>query len=339
MSRICRHTLRFSALLLPSLMILGFTAAAGVVRADDWARKMFKETSHDFRTVGRGTVAEHRFEFRNPYKETVRVASVRTSCGCTTPSVTKNLLAADETAAVVAKFNTETHVGQKNATITVVFDKPYYSEVQLKVQGNIRTEVTFSPPEVNFGELAPGQEKVQEILITRVGSDPWQIRDVRSLCTDLSVSIDPPLKTPEGISYKMRVAAKKTLPAGDLRERLTLLTSDPRFPTIDMSVSGRIRSGLEVSPASLGFGTVKTGATVEKRLLIRADEVFAIRNVQSDDPRFRFEIPTGQKKLHFVQVFFDADQSTGNVSRAIRIETDLGTGKSAECLATVTIEP
>lgn len=338
MSRICRQPIVFSALL-PSLMLLGLLANPGVVRADDWARKMFKETSHDFRTVGRGAVAEHHFEFRNPYQETVRVASVRTSCGCTTPSVTKKLLAAGETAAVVAKFNTETHVGQKNATITVVFDKPYYSEVQFKVQGNIRTEVTFDPPEVNFGELAPGQEKVQEILITRIGSSPWQIQDVRSLCTDLAVSLEPPIRTPQGIAYKMKVAAKKTLPAGDLRERLTLVTSDPRFPTIDMAVSGRIRSGLEVSPASLGLGTVKTGASVEKKLVIRAEEVFAIRSVKSDDPRFRFEIPEGQKKLHFVQVFFDADQATGNVSREIRIETDLGAGKSAECLATVTIEP
>lgn len=338
MSRICRYPLAFSALIC-SLLCLDLVASSGIVRADDWARKMFKETSHDFRTVGRGAVAEHHFEFRNPYKDAVRVASVRTSCGCTTPSVTKNLLAAGEKAAVVAKFNTETHVGQKNATITVVFDKPYYSEVQLKVQGNIRTEVTFDPPEVNFGELSPGQEKVQEILITRVGSDPWKIQDVRSLCTDLAVSIEPPMRTPQGISYKMKVASKKTLPAGDLRERLTLLTSDPRFPTIDMAVSGRVRSGLEVSPASLGLGTVKTGGTVDKKLVIRAEEVFAIRSVKSDDPRFRFEIPAGQKKLHFVQVFFDADQSTGNVSRAIRIETDLDAGKTAECLATVTIEP
>jgi len=134
----------------------------------------------------------------------------------------------------------------------------------------------------------------------------------------LAVSIEPPMRTPQGISYKMKVAAKKSLPAGDLRERLTLLTSDPRFPTIDMSVSGRIRSGLEVSPASLGLGTVKTGATVDKKLVIRAEEVFAIRSVQSDDPRFRFEIPAGQKKLHFVQVFFDADQSIEPIHERFR---------------------
>jgi len=312
----------------------------GTSRAEEeWARKLFSETSHDFRTVGRGASAEYHFEFRNPYREDIRIASVRTSCGCTTPTVLKKELATGETSAVVAKLNTQTHIGDKSATITVVFDRPRYAEVQLKVRGYIRTDITFSPPEVNFGEIAPGEEKRQQILVTHAGQSAWEIRDVRSLCGDLAVTLDAPERTPSGVRYRMTVMAKESMPEGDLRERLTLVTNDPHFPAIDMSVVGRVRPSLEVSPASLGLGTVRAGQSSERRLLIRAETPFKIVKVESADPRFEFEVPTAVSKLQFVRVKFQADDRVGNAAVPIKIETDLGNGKRTECLATVTIEP
>jgi hypothetical protein len=37
--------------------------------------------------VGRNTKAEYAFEFHNPYRQSIHIVSVRSSCGCTTPSV------------------------------------------------------------------------------------------------------------------------------------------------------------------------------------------------------------------------------------------------------------
>jgi hypothetical protein len=322
-----------------SLMLLFFVVAAFPASADDWAKKMFTQTSHDFRTVGRGAKAEYYFYFTNPYKEEVRVASVRTSCGCTTPTVTQNLVKSKETAAVVAKLNTDTHIGDKSAVLTVVFDRPFYSEVQLNVRGHIRTDVLFTPAEVNFGEIVSGQTKQQEVVVTHTGGSNWEIRDVRSHCVDLLVSLQPAERSPGLVRYRMNVSTRGMLPEGDIRELLTLVTNDSRFPTIDMAVTGRVRPTLEVNPASLGLGTMKRGETVEKRLVIRAEQDFTIREVTCDDPRFRFEIPSGPKKLHFVKVFFAADEQAGAISRTITISTDYGAGKVTECLVSGTVVP
>ena len=97
------------------------TLSAQTVTATNWAAKMFEQTSHDFRTVGRGTKCEYHFEFTNLYREDVHVAAVRSSCGCTTPTVTKETLKTRDKSAVVAKFNTSTFIGKKAATITVRF--------------------------------------------------------------------------------------------------------------------------------------------------------------------------------------------------------------------------
>src|SRR5205807_9771104 len=66
--------------LIPALLLVlvGSSSSLG----QDWARKMFSESSHDFGTVARGAKVEHRFQFNNPYQETAHVAGVRSSCGC-----------------------------------------------------------------------------------------------------------------------------------------------------------------------------------------------------------------------------------------------------------------
>ncbi len=139
------------SLLTSIVLMLAFDSPAS---GQSWADKMFDVKKHDFRTVGRGTKAEYHFDFTNVYEEDVHVSAVRTSCGCTTPSLTQETLTTHETGSVIATFNTNTFIGQKAATITVVFDRPKYAEVQLKVSGFIRTDITFDPPEVNYGELA-----------------------------------------------------------------------------------------------------------------------------------------------------------------------------------------
>lgn len=341
-NRLISATFIFAAVLfiLPSLAQPAGGPVAPQINAagNNWAKQMFPVTEHDFRTVGRGAGAEYHFEFTNPFKEDVRVSSVRTSCGCVTPSVTQNVLKSLQKSAVIAKFNTETHIGDRSANVTVVFDKPFYNEVQLKVRGNIRTDVTFSPSEVNFGELVAGQVKRQEVLVTYTGGSNWEIKDVRSLCSDLTVSLPAPERGPGMVRYRMVIGTKDSLPEGDIRERLTLITNDQRFPTIDMSVLGRVRPSLEVSPASVNLGQMSAGTKVEKRLLVRAEQEFEVTKAESLDPRFTFELPTGKSKFHFVKVFFTADNNFGNVSRLVEITTDLGPkGKKAECLFTCTI--
>ena len=67
----------------------GCALATREAGAQEWATKMFRETSHNFGKVARNAKIEYRFPIYNPYKETVHVAAVSSSCGCTTPEIVK----------------------------------------------------------------------------------------------------------------------------------------------------------------------------------------------------------------------------------------------------------
>ena len=194
----------FGKLRLPLVVVVGLLLlGAAPARAQDWAKQMFSETSHNFGNVARGAKTEHRFVFRNKYKEDLRVVGVRTSCGCTTPTITKQDLKTHETSEVVATFNTKTFLGQHGATLTVTIDKPFFAEVQLRVTGNIRGDVTFDPPFIDLGNVDLGKGAERKVRVTHSGSTPWEIKDVRSVNSNFAVTLSPPLHSSSQSAYDL----------------------------------------------------------------------------------------------------------------------------------------
>src|SRR3954468_16053034 len=104
--------------------ILAATAVAALTMAnlcfaEAWATKLFSETKHDFGTVARGSDTSYKFAAKNIYKQDIELLSVRSSCGCTTPTIDKKVLKTGEVGYVTATFNTRTFTGVHGATLTV----------------------------------------------------------------------------------------------------------------------------------------------------------------------------------------------------------------------------
>jgi len=300
----------------------------------EWAKKMFPVTSHNFGTVAKGSKTEYRFEFRNLYQEDLHVVGVRTSCGCTSPEVTKRDLKTHETAEVVATFNTRTFLGQHGATVTITFDKPYYAEVQLRVAGHIRGDVSFEPPFVDLGNVDLGKGAERKVRITRVGTTPWEIADVRSANPNFEVVLSQPLKTSAQTVYDLTMRLKPDAPAGYVKGQLMLVTDDPRAPQIPMDVEGRVVAEVTVSPQLLALGAVASGDTVTKNVVVKANREFSITGIHCDDGCLTCEPKATPAKVHILPVTFQAGEKAGRIERQLKISTDLGEG----AVPTVTVQ-
>ena len=198
---------------LAPIALFGAALLAVPASGQEWAEKMFSVTSHNFGTVAKGSKTEFRFIYRNLYEEDVHVSSVRTSCGCTQPAITKKLIETHETGEIVAAFNTRTFLGQHGATLTVTFDQPFYAEVQLRVAGNIRGDVTFEPASVNLGNVDLGRGAEQVVRVTHMGSTPWEITDVRSANVNFEVLLSQPQHTGSQSAYDLTLRLKPDAPS------------------------------------------------------------------------------------------------------------------------------
>jgi len=320
------------------LAIVMLVAAAGAAPAKEWAQKMFAATNHDFGHVARGAKAEFAFELQNQYEEDVHIADVRTSCGCTTPTITKATLKTWEKGAIVATLNTRSFVGQRNSTLTVVIDKPFYAEVHLLIAGNIHSDVDFQPGAVAFGDVEQGLGSEQPVTVTCRGRPNWQISDVRSANNYLEVELSDPIRQPGQTSYRMLVRLKPEAPAGTLQDQLTIVTNDQRLPTVSVPIEGRVMPPLTISPSPLLFGTLTSGQTVTKQLVVTGKQPFNILSIASDSESLQFKVAEGvTKKVHLVPVTVTAPEQSGEFHYVIKIETDLPMGGAATCLARGTV--
>ena len=98
---------------------LAFALSTATAFGQQWAEKMFEVRSPDFGSVPRSAQTEFQFELTNLYRDDVHIASVRSSCGCTQPSILKDTLKSHEKGAIVAEFNTRSFTGQRSARVTV----------------------------------------------------------------------------------------------------------------------------------------------------------------------------------------------------------------------------
>ena len=298
-------------------------SGAAVGRAQEWARKMFETTSHDFGTVARGAKAEFRFKLSNIYLEEVHIKEVRSGCKCTIPSIERDTLATYDEGAILATFNTRAFIGQRKATVTVVFDKPSYAEVQLQVTGYIRSDIVVEPGEVAFGTVDASAAIERIIKISYDGRPDWEISEIRSSSEFVEAEAVETQHDGAKIGYDMTVRLLPGAPPGYLKEQLTLVTNDARAAEVPIDVEGRVLSGLTVSPPSLFIGALKPGQKVKKTVVVQAKQPFRITAINCDHDCLEFTTPKTASRQHAVPLTFTAGETPGRQSFTVDIDTDL----------------
>ena len=298
---------------------------------------MFTDSTHDFGSLARGSKAQYRFKFTNPYVESLHVSSVRSSCGCTAAEASKTDLKTWETGDIVANFNTNSFYGNHSATITVTFDKPYFAEVQLQVSGNILSDVVMQPGVVELGSVDAGQGAERKIMLTHTGRSDWAISDVQSANTNFEVEVNELKRAAGTVVYELLVRLKPTSPAGYINDQLFLVTNDdPEAQKLPVDVTGRVVAAVTVSPASLMLGALTPGQAITKNVVVRSKRPFKVLEVSGGD-EITCTLPADSRDVQIIPLTFTAPQQPGVVKQKIKIKTDLGDNAVPDitCQATI----
>lgn len=329
---------------------LGALAATILVPAvtpswgQDWAKAMFDHLSYDFGTVARGAKVEHRFIIENIYEEDVHIQSISSTCGCSTAEVGKQTLKTWEKTALVVTLDTRGFLGRKDATITVVFDAPFYAEVQLNIYSYIRRDVVVQPGAVEFGAVPQGVETTRTLKITYAGRSDWRLERVECSNPHLEVQLSEIQRTAgpvANIAYELLVKLKSGTPPGYIKDQLVLVTNDAnaRAARVPVSVEGVVRAALSVRPTALLMGVAEPGQPLTRNIVVQGQTPFRILAVHCNDERFQCRLPAEAKTIHILPVTFLAKQAdkTGIVKTKLRIETDLSGRATVEVEAAVQI--
>lgn len=107
-------------LAIAALLMVGFTVNAQE-KAEDKNKPEFKfeKEVHDFGKINEGVMATYEFVFTNVGKEPLIITNVTASCGCTTPSWTREPVKPGEQGKIKAVYNSQNRPGEFSKSITI----------------------------------------------------------------------------------------------------------------------------------------------------------------------------------------------------------------------------
>jgi hypothetical protein len=310
-----------------SFMLACLASLIGLdARAQQWAREMFDHTSHDFGTVARGAKVEHRFGVENVYLEDAHIKSAVASCGCTSPEVPAQILKTYNKAYVVAKIDTIHFDGQKDVTIKVEFDRPFFAEVQLHIHCFIRKDVVVEPGAVHF-RTAQATAAQQRVIVRYAGNPNWQILRIECGNPSISSKVTEIGRGNGVVTYELLVNLAADAKAGYSRDELNLVTNDanPRAQRVPVAVESQVVAPVSVHPSPLIMEPVAAGKLenpVVRPLVIVSSSPFQITGATSTNPRFRCDLlPAAAATIQRLPVTFLGSAALGKIDTRIRIQT------------------
>jgi hypothetical protein len=321
------------------VLTLGLLAAAPAAAAS-WADGLFDELSKDFGSVPRGPALNHPFRVKNNTKGDVNIARVYPSCSaCTSAWAVKSHLAPGEETAVVVRMDTTRFTGPKTVTIFVQFDAPAYEEVRLWVTANGRSDFAISPDGFVFGQVKRGTTPEAVVTVTFYSTGNVKVTEAKAESNYIKTAITEFKDANGTLSYEVRAKLRGDVPVGKWYSDIWLKTNDPSLTQIRVPLNVEVEAPLSITPGAVAMGTVKVQGEAERRVIIRGAQAFKVTKIEGLDDQLTAKDSTEEsKQVHVLTLRFKAGRA-GEITRTIRIITDLKEDNELELQITAQVAP
>jgi hypothetical protein len=184
--------------------------------------------------------------------DSLKINTVKPTCGCTTAPLDKNALAPGDSATLDITLNIRGTVGDLHKTIRIECNDPKQKETYLHLRADVNVPIAFSPSRyIAFGQMYVGQEAKRSIKMINKTSERILIKDVKMEPSNIKVNLqDDDVLPPNGeIEIIATITPDKV---GTFSCRLSFKTNHPDIPEVDITGWGTIDNP---KPANAGDGT------------------------------------------------------------------------------------
>lgn len=217
----------------------------------------FEKNTHDFGVVEEGATPTYLFYFKNIGDDTVRLSSVKPSCGCTSPFWSKDPIAPGDTGSIKVVYNSKGRPGPFNKAVNVVSnaenehivvhirgivnkaeEKPVYTAEQLANSPKININKTNH----NFGKIEKNKNKSYSFVVSNTGKDPLKINNVQAGCKCVTFKISKEeIPTGESATLELTYFPRSL---GDVKEIVTIFSNDRNTPHSDIILDANVVESL-----------------------------------------------------------------------------------------------
>src|ERR1700677_5062348 len=237
-------------------ILFGLTVACAPLEAQsnspDGPVIAFDSGSYNFGKVGAGEFVTHTYIVTNTGTGVLEITNVHPACGCTTAAPWTRHIAPGQTGSIPIKFNSTHYTGHVIKTIDVYSNARNQPHASLLLTGVIwkpidvmpQTAVINVPPDSSFPALA-------SVRIINEGDQPLTVSDPVSSSKKFSAELKT---TKPGKEYELVVSAPPPFNVGNISGMISLKTSLPTMPNLNVNVIVSVQAAVQVSPSQLMLG-------------------------------------------------------------------------------------
>lgn len=214
---------------------------------------LFERETQDFGSIPEGTQATYVFRVKNVGDQALLITDVQASCGCTTPSWTKEPLMPGKIGTIKAVYNSTGRPGAFHKSI-IVRSTAENEIATLYLKGEVvpkEAKNEYTPEQkarsprlavgrssYSFGNLEKGQKAAAKFLIRNNGLEPLVIQEVKSACNCVSYRTSvPEIKAGQVATLEL------TYVPGVLKEQIeevTVLSNDIVMPRLRLKLKANV---------------------------------------------------------------------------------------------------
>jgi hypothetical protein len=318
-------------------------AGGAIASQADWIGLVFPQRAHDFGNVARGSQVRYAFPVVNRSNYEIHIADWRTKCGCTNVKVGARAIPPGTQTTIEATIDTTRFQGRKDSGLTLVIDRPNYVEVDLNMTCFIRSDITLSPGQIDFGVVRRTEKLPSSMLtLTYSGGRPgWEIAEMKTQSAKVKAVAERLNRPSSGaIQWGISATLQSSVTNGYFKDEITLYTNDTPPQAIPISVVANIQSAVSVTPSIVNFGPVRAGQSISHVVHVRATSPFSITRMEADRSELSaVESQPGSIADHTINLTIRAPATPGPFHSVVNIESDLKDEPPGKIKAFATVIP
>jgi hypothetical protein len=194
----------------------------------------------DFGELLRGTIAEKKVLIKNTGTESLQLADIEASCGCTGTAPSQRSIPPGQSAILSISFNSRNFTGKVHKTVTVHSNAANDPRVVIEFTAYVIDEILLTPGHLWFKDAEIGRASRQVINVKNNGKEALKLTGWRCQLAGITLTIPAePIEPGKSADVVADFTPEKV--NAILSEGMFLTTSNVRQPEIFIPVYGNVR--------------------------------------------------------------------------------------------------
>lgn len=283
----------------------------------------FDRTHADLGRISADKKVSTRFKVTNAGNAPLQISAVNASCGCTSTMLGNWYLKPGESSDIEAVFDPTRMKGIVRKSLTVVSNDPKNPSALLTFEADVVQEVMTNENTVFFSNATRTAPQTKVVKIWSGTGDDLTITDAKvpgapylALSTRkegketlLTVTLDGP-RIPANLRYG--------------HDQITLQTSNPRMPTLQLPVNWSLRPVFQMDPVRVSWDAAKAGQALSRTVTMKHMEgkAFRILGFRTSKDILSVSAPGAAGPEQRFTITLAASAKPGRYSEQVVVQTD-----------------